>query len=136
MMLENDIVPVIHGDVVLDKYTKFSIVSGDQIIAHLAREFKPHKVGVGTNVDGVLYKGKTLRHLYPTDFNRLKQEITGSENMDVTGGMLKKVSELVELANFGISSQIFNADVTGNIKKFLTTSDEFDTVIIKKDDNR
>ncbi len=136
MMLENDIVPVIHGDVVLDKYIKFSVLSGDQIIAHLARELKPHKVGVGTNVDGVLYKGRTLRYLHPADFNRLKQEIKGSDSMDVTGGMLKKVSELVELANFGISSQIFNADVTGNITKFLTTSDEFDTVIMKKDDNR
>ncbi len=136
MMLENDILPVIHGDVVLDKYIKFSILSGDQIIAHLARELKPHKVGVGTNVDGVLYKGRTLRYLRPADFDCLKREIKGSDSMDVTGGMLKKVSELVELANFGISSQIFNADVTENVTKFLTTCDEFGTVITKKDDNR
>jgi isopentenyl phosphate kinase len=136
MMLENNIVPVIHGDVVLDKYIKFSVLSGDQIIAHLARELKPHKVGVGTNVDGVLYKGNTLRYLHPADFDRLKQEIKGSDSTDVTGGMLKKVTELVELANFGISSQIFNANVAGNITKFLTTFNEFGTFITKKDDNR
>ncbi len=136
MMLENDILPVIHGDVVLDKCIKFSILSGDQIIAHLARELKPNKVGVGTNVDGILYKGRTLRYLRPADFDNLKQEIKGSDSIDVTGGMLKKVSELVKLANFGISSQIFNADVTQNVTKFLTTCDEFGTVIMKEDDNR
>jgi isopentenyl phosphate kinase len=136
MMLENDLVPVIHGDIVLDKYIKFSILSGDQIIAYLAKVLKPRKVGIGTNVDGVLYKGKTLRHLHSTDFNRLKREIRGSNNMDVTGGMLKKVTELVELANYGIRSQIFNAEVMGNITRFLTTFDEFGTVIMKEDDNK
>lgn len=135
-MLENDILPVIHGDVVLDKYIKFSILSGDQIIVYLARELKPNKVGVGTNVDGILYKGRTLRYLRPADFDSLKQEIKGSDSPDVTGGMLKKVSELVTLANFGISSQIFNAAVTQNVTKFLTTRDEFGTVIMKEDDNR
>jgi len=136
MMLTNDIVPVVHGDVVLDKETKFSVLSGDQIIAYLAKIFNPRKVGIGTNVDGVLYKEKTLSYLHQTEFERLKQEIKGSDNMDVTGGMFKKVTELIELANYGIRSQIFNAEVTGNITRFLTTFDEFGTIIMREDDNK
>jgi len=56
--------------------------------------------------------------------------------MDVTGGMLKKVTELVELATYGTRSQIFNAEVMGNITRFLTTRDEFGTVIMREDDNK
>ncbi|MGZ4931467.1 MAG: isopentenyl phosphate kinase [Halobacteriota archaeon] len=129
LMLENNIVPVIHGDVVMDRSRRFSILSGDQLVSYLARMMLPQKTGVGTDVDGIIYKGKTIRHLTPANFERYRAGITGSDNMDVTGGMLRKVSELIDLAKLGIQSQIFDATKEGNIAKFLAAGDDLGTTI-------
>ncbi|MGZ4915488.1 MAG: isopentenyl phosphate kinase [Halobacteriota archaeon] len=132
LMLENDIVPVIHGDVVMDKSRRFSILSGDQLITYLARIMRPHKIGVGTDVDGVLYKGKTIRHLTPVSFETYRAGITGSDNIDVTGGMLRKVSELIDLAKLGIESQVFDATKEGNITRFFAEGTNLGTIIAAK----
>ena len=41
------------------------------------------------------------------------------ENVDVTGGMVGKVKELLDLADYGISSEIINANEEGAISKAL-----------------
>lgn len=129
LMLENNIVPVIHGDVVMDRSQRFSILSGDQLVSYLARVMRPQKIGMGTDVDGVLYKGKTIRHLTPADFEKYRAGITGSGNIDVTGGMLQKVSELIDLAKLGLQSQIFDATKDGNIATFLSSGNDLGTTI-------
>jgi len=45
--------------------------------------------------------------------------ISGSSGVDVTGGMLGKVTELMALAEAGIPSRVFNAETPGNVAKFL-----------------
>jgi len=129
LMLENNVIPVIHGDVVMDRSRRFSILSGDQLVTHLARIMRPQKTGMGTDVDGIIYEGKTIRHLTPTDFERYRAGITGSGNIDVTGGMLHKVSELIDLAKLGIPSQIFDATKEGNIARFLAAGNDLGTTI-------
>ncbi len=129
LMLENGIVPVIHGDVVMDKSRRFSILSGDQLVSYLARVMRPQKTGMGTNVDGVIAKGRTVRHLTPANFETYRAEITSSSNIDVTGGMLQKVSELIDLAKLGIQSHIFDATKEGNIATFLDDGDDIGTTI-------
>ncbi len=129
LMLENGVVPVIHGDVVMDRSRRFNILSGDQLVRHLARSMRPKKIGIGTDVDGVIYKGKTIRHLTPVEFERSRAEISGSDNVDVTGGMLQKVSELIALAKSGMESQIFDATANENIATFLSSHSDFGTII-------
>ncbi len=129
LMLRNNVVPVIHGDVVMDKSRRFSILSGDKIVSYLARLMQPERIGVGTDVDGVIYQGETLRRLTPVDFERYRTSITGSQNIDVTGGMLQKVSELIDLAKQGRQSQVFDATKDGNVKTFLCSSIDFGTTI-------
>ncbi len=129
LMLENNLTPVIHGDVVMDKSQRFNILSGDQLVSYLARLMRPQKIGMGTDVDGVIYEGKTIRHLTPADFERYRAEITGSSNVDVTGGMLKKVSELIDLAKQGVQSHIFDATKDGNITTFLSSRNDLGTII-------
>ncbi len=129
LMLENNVVPVIHGDVVMDKSQRFNILSGDQLVSYLACMIRPQKIGVGTDVDGVIYEGKTIRHLTPADFERYRAGITGSSNIDVTGGMLQKVSELIDLARHGMRSQIFDATKDGNVTTFLSSHNDLGTTI-------
>jgi isopentenyl phosphate kinase len=129
LMLENDIIPVLHGDIVLDSVDGFNILSGDQIVAFLAQRMLPEKIGIGTDVDGIMYRGEKISHLNASEFENYRKGIVGSSVVDVTGGMLRKVSELVEIANAGIQSEIFNATRNGNIAKFLMSNQQVGTII-------
>ncbi len=124
VMLEKGIVPVLHGDVVMDRTKGASILSGDRIIPYLAISLKASNIGAGSDVDGVLdEKGAVIRKITPFSFYDLKKNIKGSVSTDVTGGMLGKVSELLELAGKGVDSRIFNASRKGMVSRFLYGED-------------
>ncbi len=124
VMLERGIMPVLHGDVVMDRRKGAAVLSGDRIIPYLALELKASKIGAGSNVDGVLDENRNvIKKITPQSFPDMKKHIKGSTSTDVTGGMLGKVSELLELANTGISSRIFNASREGMALKFLYGED-------------
>jgi len=129
LMMDNDIVPVIHGDVVMDMDWGVSILSGDQIVLHLAQRLNAKRVGVGTDVDGIMDGSKVITSITPKTFSNIKPLLTTSKNVDVTGGMLGKVSELVKLAGKGIPSYVFNASKKGNVMAFLNGNVDFGTVI-------
>jgi isopentenyl phosphate kinase len=118
-MLHAEIVPVLHGDVVMDSVKGVDILSGDQLVAYLARALKADRVGIGTNVDGVLRDGKVIKEIRPSSVKEIEGILSGSEGVDVTGGMYGKIAELVTLAGEGIPSVVFNAEKPGNIIKFL-----------------
>jgi isopentenyl phosphate kinase len=124
VMLEKGIVPVLHGDVVMDRTKGASVLSGDRIIPYLAISLKASKIGAGSDVDGVLdEKGAVIRKITPFSFLDLKKSIKGSGSTDVTGGMLGKVSEMLELAGKGVDSRIFNASRKGVVSRFLYGED-------------
>lgn len=124
LMLGKDIIPVLHGDVVMDKVLGAAVLSGDRIVPYLAVVTAATGIGAGSNVDGVLDdKGEVIKKITPLSFVDIKKDILGASSPDVTGGMLGKVSELVELSRKGISSRIFNAEKKGIISKFLYGED-------------
>jgi len=121
VMLDRGMVPVLHGDVVMDTTRGAAILSGDQIVPYIAQKLGAGTIGIASVTDGVLDdKGHTLPVITPASFDKVKIHIGGSSHTDVTGGMLGKVTELVDLANrSGISSRIFNASIPGNVRAFL-----------------
>jgi isopentenyl phosphate kinase len=124
IMLDRGIVPVFHGDVVMDRVRGAAVLSGDRIIPHLATVLNASKIGAGSNVEGVLdEKGTLIKKITPLSFIDIKKQISGSASADVTGGMLGKVTELLELARNGTSSRIFNALKKGMVSKFLYSED-------------
>lgn len=124
LMMESGIVPVLHGDVVMDRVRGASIVSGDQLVAHLASALPINRVGVATDVSGVLHEGRTLLRLHPR--NAATLTLGESTHPDVTGGMRGKIAELVLLAERGIESHVFHVS---RIRQFLDGSDHGGTVI-------
>ncbi|MCX6668671.1 MAG: isopentenyl phosphate kinase [Methanothrix sp.] len=114
-MIRDDLLPVLHGDVAMDINRKAGIVSGDQLVAYLAWALRAEIVAVGTNVDGVLISGRPLKDLTRKDLPPLERGIGDSSGVDVTGGMRGKLLELLDLADEGIESVIFNAAKEGNI---------------------
>jgi isopentenyl phosphate kinase len=55
--------------------------------------------------------------------------LEGTTNVDVTGGMVGKIKELLDLADLGIESKIINAEVEDNIFKVLENKDVKGTII-------
>jgi isopentenyl phosphate kinase len=118
-MVRRCLVPVIHGDVAMDVACGLGIVSGDQLVSYLARVLKAEVVAVGTNVDGVIFGGRSLLSVKRDDLPRIMEALGGSSGVDVTGGMKGKLLELLNLADAGIDSVIFNAKKEGQTEKAL-----------------
>ncbi|MBN2110437.1 MAG: isopentenyl phosphate kinase family protein [Methanosarcinaceae archaeon] len=121
-MIDSSFVPVLHGDVVMDRELGTSVLSGDQIVPYLAYRLKAERIGIGSAEDGVLDgKGRTIERITPANFKEIKRFIGGSASTDVTGGMLGKVLELLNLSeSSNINSYIFNAGHPGNVSGFLS----------------
>ncbi len=118
VMLKQGSIPVLHGDAVFDLKRGYAILSGDQIVSYLAGKLQAKRVGLGVNVDGVLNtNGKVIEHITHQNVDEI--EFGGGAANDVTGAMKGKVTELLELADYGISSYIFNGTKRGTIKRWL-----------------
>jgi isopentenyl phosphate kinase len=129
-MLASGIVPVLHGDVVVDSAKGIDVLSGDQIVSYLAKALGATAVGIGTNVDGVYAKDfKIIRAITPSNLNDVRESLAGSGGVDVTGGMYGKVMELMELAKSGIPSRVFNVERPGSVARFLRGEDVEGTLI-------
>ncbi|MEE1128825.1 MAG: isopentenyl phosphate kinase [Methanobrevibacter sp.] len=131
--LQKGFIPVIYGDVVLDDELEFCVISGDQIIQYLAKNLNPDRVVLGTDVDGVYNKNPKTHDdaVFFDKFSSLDDldTLEGTTNIDVTGGMIGKIKELLYLADLGIESKIINAEVEDNIFKVLENENVKGTVI-------
>ena len=99
-------VPVIHGDVVMDLSKGACIVSGDQLVRYLAVGLAISRVGLATDVPGVLDGERVVPEITRDTMPTLR--IGNSMHTDVTGGMRGKINELLELADAGIGADIFH----------------------------
>lgn len=119
-MVERGLVPVLHGDVVMDRTLGASVVSGDAIVAHIAKRLGAHHVGMGTSAQGVLdAHGRTVPELTVHNLEQVKKWLLPPEGVDITGGMAGKLEELLRLASEGIESWIFSALDEGAVAAFL-----------------
>ena len=134
--LKNGFIPVLYGDPVLDEKYRMAILSGDQILQYLARFLVSDRVVLGTDVDGV-YDKNPKKH----DDAKLIEEVSSIDdiiqlesttNVDVTGGMVGKVKELLSLAEIGVDSEIINANRPGAIAAALQNKKVKGTKITKK----
>ena len=131
--LSKGFIPVIYGDVVLDNDLEFCVISGDQLIQYLAKNLNPSRVILGTDVDGVYNKNPKTHDdaIFFDKFTSLSDldTLEGTTNVDVTGGMVGKIRELLFLADLGIESKIINAEVEDNIFNVLENNEVKGTII-------
>lgn len=136
--LDLGFVPVIFGDVVLDvnESIKMAVLSGDQIIKYLGENLKPQKVILGSDVDGIYSKDpKRYSDVKLLDLVTSLEDLESAETtttVDVTGSMVGKVKELLQLADMGVDSEILNASKPNLIKKALSGEKVRGTLIKKE----
>lgn len=122
--LQIGIIPVVYGDVIVDKAIGCTIFSTEKILSILAKELIKNyeiKIIYVTDVNGVYNaKGKTISEITNENFESLKSSITGAKGVDVTGGMLHKVEEALNLAKkTGIKTLIINGNKKDSLKNAI-----------------
>ncbi|MFW9847773.1 MAG: isopentenyl phosphate kinase [Candidatus Thorarchaeota archaeon] len=120
---------ITHGDVCYDSIRGASILSGDTILAFLTKQLDIDRVLVGTNVDGLLDsdpEDNPNAKVIPIINDKNKEEVLEiagpASTTDVTGGMRRKISDLLTISESGVEVIIFNLTVAGRLSSLLQGS--------------
>lgn len=96
--LQNGLVPLIHGDVAIDEVRGGTIISTEVIFQFLARNLPVSRIILFGDVPGVYDEmGAVIPRITPMSYSRIEHAIGGSAAVDVTGGMLAKVRDMLNL---------------------------------------
>ncbi|HIQ03087.1 MAG TPA: isopentenyl phosphate kinase family protein [Desulfurococcales archaeon] len=141
--LENDIIPILYGDIAVDLSRGYDILSGDSIVAYLANYYNAIKILYATDVDGVYTDNPKVNPLAKrieriiivkssidgkyTISTRVKGDII--PHMDVTGGIYRKILDLAQYARRDLIAYIFNGLIEGNIFRAIINKPEECTVV-------
>lgn len=129
-MARSGIVPVTFGDMVHMGGRRYSILSGDALMAILAGALRPSRVIFATNVDGI-YLDMGTKELVPELVPRRggRIEFSGAGGPDVTGGMQRKVREAFKIASLGMDVMLVNGLVPERIAQALEGRLQVGTVV-------
>jgi isopentenyl phosphate kinase len=122
--LKQGLVPVVHGDVCMDRALGGTILSTEEIFSHLASKLKPDRIllaGVECGVYADYPANQQLITHIPADLPP-SGYLQGSKAQDVTGGMAAKValSQAIVKAIIGLEVSIFSGLENGAIYKVLS----------------
>jgi isopentenyl phosphate kinase len=141
-MLKMGFVPVLYGDAVLDSEKGFAILSGDQLVSSLAIKLGADRVIMGVNVDGYCTKdpkkdpsAPLIRHITLEEFKSLKHRNEKAKATDVTGGMPRKMHELIPAVEHNIQTMIVNAIEPLRVYKALKGEEVRGTIFEKGESN-
>ncbi|MBV6396342.1 MAG: hypothetical protein HFACDABA_01940 [Anaerolineales bacterium] len=132
--LQAGLLPVIYGDVIFDEALGGTILSTEDLFAHLARELCPKRILLAGLEAGVWEdfpaRTRLARRVRLPSYEAIRDGIGASSSVDVTGGMAAKVGEMFELirAMPGLTAHIFSAEEAGNLSRALA-GEEVGTVL-------
>lgn len=123
--LQAGLLPVVYGDVIFDEVRGGTILSTEDLFAHLARELHPRRILLAGLEAGVWEDFPARTRLVPEirleSYEAMRKGIVGSASVDVTGGMSAKVAQMFELVQAvpGLTAQIFTAEEPGLLARAL-----------------
>jgi len=124
-LLENGLVPLVHGDVALDNVRGATIVSTEDVFIYLVREFQPTHLLLAGEVAGVFENaaltGAIIPVITPANVRQYAAALGGSHGTDVTGGMVGKVQQMLDVVKHYpmIEARIFSGAMRGNVQRLL-----------------
>lgn len=136
--LENNLIPVIYGDVIFDQAIGSRIFSTEELFLHLIKPLKPEKILLAGKEPGVWADFPENRQLIPeisqSNFENFEKRVKTSQSMDVTGGMHEKVVIMLDAVakHPKLSVEILSGEISGNIFKSLSGSKTGTTIAYNK----
>lgn len=136
MYLKAGFLPCLYGELILDTLTGCKVLSADKIPELLVSyfeqnsEYKITKVINLGSYDGVLdNQNQVIPVINQQNYETIKQYLYQSQNIDVSGGMIKKIDDFLLLADLGMESVIMSGLMKGNLVKYLSGDDVVGTRI-------
>jgi isopentenyl phosphate kinase len=123
--LANGLLPVVHGDVAFDQVRNGTILSTEDLFVHLAQQLHPERILLAGKERGVWAdfpaRQRLLEEITPGSFAQQAPGLGGAAGIDVTGGMLSKVTEMLTLVEQvpGLEVLIFSGEEPGIIQQAL-----------------
>ncbi len=127
--LERGLLPVIYGDVALDSQLGGTIAGTEEIFAWLLPYFRPQRVILAGEVDGIYHADPQLdpsavqvAEVRSGTLAAIEAGLGGSHGVDVTGGMLAKARQALAMATAqpGLEVLVCSGLVPGAITALLT----------------
>ena len=130
--LRHGLVPLVYGDVAFDDEQGCTIISTEAEFAYLAHRLRPARIVLIGEVDGV-YDGdpqtdraaSRIPRVTLDTFAQIEDRLGGSHGVDVTGGMLAKVRDMVHLVAQGdtLRVHLFSGLLEGALTRVLLGTD-------------
>jgi isopentenyl phosphate kinase len=131
--LEQGLIPLVHGDVALDQVRGGTIVSTEELMVYLTGEFRPGRILLLGETAGVLRgdanssgpEGSIIPYVTPHNIEIVAGSLGGSRGMDVTGGMVSKVHQMLDLVqkSSGLQVHILSGLEPGLLPRVLLDAD-------------
>lgn len=137
--LSNGLLPVVYGDVVMDRSQGVAICSTERVLEAVARflprQGRPVRRALWAGeTDGVYdVEGRTIPRFAPVDFENALRAIGPPSGADVTGGMRLRLETACSLARSGIRSVLLNGLTPGLLEKALLGEEVPGTAIDRAD---
>lgn len=124
--LKNHLLPIIFGDVVIDKILGATIFSTEELFSYLANALHPNRILLAGKENGVFLdfprNQNLISSITPDTYPSVSNKINASSSTDVTGGMVSKVRHMLEIIMLEkyISIDIFSGEEEGNLFKAIS----------------
>jgi isopentenyl phosphate kinase len=132
--LRHGLMPVVYGDVVFDQALGGTILSTEDLFAHLVQQLHPSRLLFAGLEPGVWQdfpaKTSVLLEITPASLPQAKGGMRGSASTDVTGGMLDKVQQVMSIISQvpALKATIFSGEIPGYVRRSLL-GEELGTVL-------
>jgi len=136
-ILKLDLLPVLYGDQMIDTAVGCTIVSTEKVLGYLALHLKEK----GYQIERIIHcgqtngvydeDGNTIPLINSKNFDQFAKAVTGCNGTDVTGGMIHKVEETLDLARHGIPGLIIDGIENGSLSKAVNGEEVIGTKVEK-----
>jgi isopentenyl phosphate kinase len=135
--LKNELIPVIFGDTVFDVSFGGVILSTEELFLYLINKLNPDRIILAGKEPGVWadfpINKNLIEKITSENYYMVRNKITSSQSVDVTGGMIKKVELMLGAVSMNpkLSVEIISGEKFGNINKSLK-GNKIGTIIAAK----
>jgi isopentenyl phosphate kinase len=140
--LYRKLVPLLYGDVAFDADQGCTILSTEALFSYLAPRLRPARIIMVGQVDGVYDRdpladptAQRIDRITPHSFPEIQAQLGRSHGVDVTGGMLDKVKEMVNLVADGHTRRVhlISGQKEGALLQALLDSERAAGTLIEQD---